>query len=95
MTEHKELVDRLRKIETGSITENGEFSVNWCRNPDGHEAARVIEEQAAEIERLREALTKIAESRITIKFGDVSEAHETHANIIARKALTHPPETGS
>ena len=66
MAEHKELVERLREIETGSITENGEFSVNWCRNPDGHEAARIIEAQAAEIAKFREGIAEGKETALEL-----------------------------
>jgi hypothetical protein len=53
------LCERLRAVESSRV--HGGFSAdrattNWYRNPDGPEAADTIERQAAEIERLREAL---------------------------------------
>jgi len=50
------LCERLR--ETRSVwSQTKEVSVKRRRNPDGPEAADTLERQAAEIERLREALT--------------------------------------
>jgi len=48
------LCERLRAVES---SRHGGVTTNWHRNPDGIEAANTLERQAAEIERLREALT--------------------------------------
>jgi hypothetical protein len=47
------LCERLRAVES---SRHGGVTTNWHRNPDGIEAANTLERQAAEIERLREAL---------------------------------------
>ena len=49
------LCERLRAVESSG---HGGVTTNWNRNPDGPEAAATIERQAAEIERLREALVR-------------------------------------
>ena len=53
------LCERLR--ETRSVwSEAKEASIKRRRNPDGPEAADTLERQAAEIERLRTGLEKVA-----------------------------------
>jgi hypothetical protein len=47
------LCERLRAVESSG---HGGVTTNWRRNPDGPEAADTLERQAAENERLREAL---------------------------------------
>jgi uncharacterized Zn finger protein (UPF0148 family) len=59
------LCERLR--ETRSVwSEAKEASIKRRRNPDGPEAADTIERQAAEIERLREALQSLIDNLASI-----------------------------
>jgi hypothetical protein len=51
------LCERLRAVESSG---HSGVTTNWHRNPDGPEAADTLERQAAEIERLRGALERIA-----------------------------------
>jgi hypothetical protein len=64
-----DIVERLmRQIETGPDVEDIVFI-----NPDGPDAVDEIERLDAEIERLREALRKIAEFDL---YGDYSNGYE-------------------
>jgi hypothetical protein len=103
MTEHKELVDRLHE---GSWGCNGKTddAVMHEMNDMALEAARVIEEQAAEIARLREALEFYAVDDDWWEMKSDERAPDSRQfgsklggdyGETARAALTHPPETGS
>lgn len=59
------LCERLRAVESSG---HGDVTTNWHRNPDGPPAADTLERQAAEIERLREALEE-ADARIGVMTG--------------------------
>lgn len=56
-----ELVARLRAVESSTDGLSDSVTTCWYRNPNGPEAADTIEQQEAEIKRLRETLVKIAE----------------------------------
>lgn len=94
MTEHKGLVDRLLTCDAQD---------NWGKaNYNMTEAARVIEEQAAEIARLREALSQLDDAAAKVLRSLPAQTQtpllEGALFIEARRkarALTHPPETGS
>ena len=54
------LCERLRVVESSeSSRKPSEWLTFWNRNPDGPGAADLIEQQAAEIERLREVLGEL------------------------------------
>lgn len=85
------LCERLR-INDGGM---GAAVTAWHRNPDGHEAAALIEAQAAEIERLQNALAVASEAINTIatmpsykvNVSDQGNATSTLAISHARAAL--------
>jgi hypothetical protein len=58
------LCERLRAVESSREPSDWsgirQVTTNWHRNPDGPEAADTLERQAAEIERLRTGLEKVA-----------------------------------
>ena len=60
------LCERLRAVESSG---HGDVTTNWHRNPDGPPAADTLERQAAEIERLREALENVLASTVGPEVG--------------------------
>jgi len=79
------LCKRLRAVESSG---HGDVTTNWHRNPDGPEAADTLERQAAEIERLRDALWPFANAKPTGANGFVNIC-ALNVNVIeARAALT-------
>lgn len=89
MSDHKELVDRLEYV-VEQLRLRAKFLYEYATpfDPDlDNEAARVIEEQAAEIARLKDGLERIRHETI-IRPSVRQDVYE-----IATAALTHPPET--
>jgi hypothetical protein len=104
MTEHKELAIRARKL--GNQPNPGENLAEWIDFASLYlvQSADAIEEHAAEIARLREALEEIADfgaewqpgaEECLARTGSYHLFDEPSSVKIARTALTHPPETGS
>jgi hypothetical protein len=79
------LCERLRAVESSG---HGGVTTNWHRNPDGPEAANTLERQAAEIERLRDALWPFANAKPTSAKGFVNICALNVDVIAARAALT-------
>ena len=82
MTDTADLCEKLRSAPTSILIASSMVPV--LRNPDGPRAADTLERQAAEIERLRAALDRIAYVT-AVTFG--SDGHP-EVNEIARAALT-------
>jgi len=83
------LCKRLRAVESSQGPSNWsdirQVTTKWYRNPDGPKAAKTLERQAAEIERLRTGLEKVA-----AYYGPGHRITE-----IARAALTGKDTAGS
>ena len=83
------LCERLRVVESSG---HGGVTTNWNRNPDGPEAADTLERQAAEIERLREALVAKADEGMLVletlakMTPDRAHRHVKEGLTLARKA---------
>jgi hypothetical protein len=81
------LCERLRRKAGFNDPVTGEY-VNFPTQPDGPEAADTLERQAAEIERLREALWPFAQVKPTAAKGFVNICALNVDVIEARAALT-------
>jgi hypothetical protein len=101
MTDNKEMVERLRRVTEAPGRPYKSDAVRPI-NPDGHEAATLIEQLHNRVERLAPIVEKVAARRTTreILTGIVGEAHlppepsgEGDEFILAaRAALTGEPE---
>ena len=78
---------RLRKVE-GSSPDRIGISTNWYRNPDGPEAADLIEAQQADLAKLRKQVENAREALERISSGRSSV---TECSLIARIALKGQP----
>ena len=87
MTSHDnvtDIVERFRKVE-GSSPDRIGISTNWYRNPDGPEAADLIEAQQADLAKLRKQVENAREALERISSGRSSV---TECSLIARQALS-------
>jgi hypothetical protein len=92
------LCERLRAVESSQGPSNWsdirQVTTKWYRNPDGPKAAKTLERQAAEIERLRGALEKISKGGPDTnrpprpKYTDGFDEGCAWAGRLARAALT-------
>ena len=90
MTSHDnvtDIVERFRKVE-GSSPDRIGISTNWYRNPDGPEAADLIEAQQADLAKLRKQVENAREALERISSGRSSV---TECSLIARIALKGQP----
>jgi hypothetical protein len=67
MTTH-DIAGLCERLRAGESSRHEGVTTNWYRNPEGIEAADTLERQAAEIEKLREALEE-ADARIGVMTG--------------------------
>jgi len=86
------LCERLRAVESSRGPSNWsgirEVTTNWHRNPDGPPAANTLERQAAEMERLREAVAEWAERIDAITWTVNTSALDELISEMRRAALT-------
>lgn len=79
MSDVAELLKRLREVVSTPPDSNG-LATNWYRNPDGPEAADLIEALTAENEQLRDKLAKANEAH-WFYFGDDCSSNQCRFSI--------------